>query len=756
MKYSSTNKPLYMKMSQSTWYKGTNTQTPVGILWHSTGANNPTLKRYCQPDDNASDRQYWLNLLGTNSNGNDWNHISRNAGVNAWIGKLADSTVTTLQVGPWNYAAWGCGSGNKGSCNNGWIQFEICEDALTDETYFNKVYNEAVELTAYLCKLYNINPKGTAKCGSVSNCPTILCHQDSYQLGLGSNHGDVLHWLPKFGKSMDTVRNDVAKLLNSSSSNTTSTIVEGSIVSIKSGAAYYDSDKVVPQWVLNLNWRVKSISGSRAVLGESEDGKNSINSPIDTKYLALVSGGGSSSSSSSTTTSVKTYTLVVDCATYSSAGDAKNKENSKGTYTAGTYYIYTKYPDGVDGMYNLTKNETGDTAGSWINSSENVKPSTNTSQSATTEITQLYRVRVSWSDVKTQAGAYSSLQNAKNRADELASQGYKVFDSNGKVVYTPEVKTPETPSSTPETPSVERPDTDSKTETSANTDKTTSSEPVYPTKTYICHQEVAEDIHIQACKAYNKILSNNSDFDKEICEAFFYIASIYGINPLLMISQSILETGWFKFKGSSVSPEQHNYCGLGATGGGVAGASFDSVDEGVNAQAQHLYAYGCKDALPEGVEIYDPRYNLVTRGKAETWEELAGKWACPGYDKNSYSSMQDAIDDGQTYGQKIIRISEQILSTEVTDEQVEEYLGLTAEEPKPPEVAEPEMPSEAQPDGPEIEEPSEVETPKEPGVEEPETEQPSTQEPVISEEKVNILVKLIKMIIDLIKSVFKS
>ena len=33
------------------------------------------------------------------------------------------------------------------------------------------------------------------------------------KLGLGSNHGDVLHWFPKLGKSMDTVRADVAALM---------------------------------------------------------------------------------------------------------------------------------------------------------------------------------------------------------------------------------------------------------------------------------------------------------------------------------------------------------------------------------------------------------------------------------------------------------------------------------------------------------------------------------------------------------------
>lgn len=74
------------------------------------------------------------------------------------------------------------------------------------------MYQEAVELTAYLCKLYNIDPNGTAQCGGVT-VPTILCHADSHKLGLGSNHGDVLHWFPKFGKSMATVRADVAALL---------------------------------------------------------------------------------------------------------------------------------------------------------------------------------------------------------------------------------------------------------------------------------------------------------------------------------------------------------------------------------------------------------------------------------------------------------------------------------------------------------------------------------------------------------------
>jgi peptidoglycan hydrolase-like protein with peptidoglycan-binding domain len=218
MKYSSTNKPLVCMQTQSTCYKGTDKMTIKGILWHSTGANNPTLKRYVQPSDvkppeDTYTKEKWLEVLGKNIYNNDWNHIEKQAGLNAWIGKLANGTIASIQTMPWDFGPWGCGSSTKGSCNNGWIQFEICEDGLADKTYFDKVYKEACELTAYLCKIYNIDPKGTVVYNGVK-VPTILCHQDSYKLKLGSNHSDIYPWFKKHGKTMDNVRNDVSALLN--------------------------------------------------------------------------------------------------------------------------------------------------------------------------------------------------------------------------------------------------------------------------------------------------------------------------------------------------------------------------------------------------------------------------------------------------------------------------------------------------------------------------------------------------------------
>ncbi len=64
------------------------------------------------------------------------------------------------------------------------------------------------------------------------------------------------------------------------------------------------------------------------------------------------------------------------------------------------------------------------------------------SGSTGTEDSQLYRVRKTWSDSKSQKGAYKILSNAKKCAD--ANQGYSVFDASGNLVYAPASSTSET------------------------------------------------------------------------------------------------------------------------------------------------------------------------------------------------------------------------------------------------------------------------------------------------------------------------
>lgn len=187
--------------TENACYKAGKKIAPKGIMVHSTGANNPWLKRYVGPDDG---------FLGKNVYNNHWNQpMSRNVCVHGFIGKLADGSIATYQTLPWDYRGWHAG----GDANNTHIGFEICEDGLNDSAYFNKVYAEAVELCTHLCKMYDLTEQD------------VIDHSYGYKLGIAANHADVMHWLPKHGKTMDTFRADVKKGLADTS--TTPVAVSG-------------------------------------------------------------------------------------------------------------------------------------------------------------------------------------------------------------------------------------------------------------------------------------------------------------------------------------------------------------------------------------------------------------------------------------------------------------------------------------------------------------------------------------------------
>lgn len=187
---------------------------PKGVMVHSTGANNPNVSRYVPGDAEmgCSGQPRWN---AYHAGGKDIGPhkfvkdpktgLCKTCGggqkcVHAFIGKFCDKEVGTVQTMPWNRRGWHGG----GSSNNTHIGFEICEDGLTDPVYFGKVYQEAAELTAMLCKEYGLDPLADG---------VVICHQEGYRRGIASNHGDVLHWFPKMGKTMDDFRADVAQLL---------------------------------------------------------------------------------------------------------------------------------------------------------------------------------------------------------------------------------------------------------------------------------------------------------------------------------------------------------------------------------------------------------------------------------------------------------------------------------------------------------------------------------------------------------------
>lgn len=234
-------------------YKDAWTMNPEGIIVHSTGANNPNLRRYVQPDDG---------ILGVNPNNNSWNRGGTNTCVHAFIGKDKNGKIKCYQTLPFNYSCWGIGRGTKGSYNyppttkypndRPYIQFEICEDGLTDPSYFYAVMDLAQEFCAYLISRY-----------PAIKVENVISHHEGYIRGMGSGHADCDHWLSKFGKNMNWFRSCVQEKLKETTTTPEPTpspspapapeiptlnLKEGDVIKLVDGATYYNG-KTIPSWV---------------------------------------------------------------------------------------------------------------------------------------------------------------------------------------------------------------------------------------------------------------------------------------------------------------------------------------------------------------------------------------------------------------------------------------------------------------------------------------------------------------------------
>lgn len=145
----------------------------------------------------------------------NWNRPGINKGVHAFIGDKG----LVYQTLPWNHRAWHIG----GAANNTHIGVEMTEPAGIKYTggsrfVFNSsdlpriqahvraAYRTSVELFAFLCKQYGLNP---LKDG------VIISHTEGWKRGLGSNHGDPEHlWnQTKVGFTMSGFRKDVQKAM---------------------------------------------------------------------------------------------------------------------------------------------------------------------------------------------------------------------------------------------------------------------------------------------------------------------------------------------------------------------------------------------------------------------------------------------------------------------------------------------------------------------------------------------------------------
>lgn len=254
-------------------YQAGEKMQPKGIVVHSTGVNNPYLKRYVDCP----------NLLGENRYRNHWNQASpggRMTCVHAFIGYDKNKEIKVAEILPLDICCWGVGYGSKGSYNYNpaYIQFEICEDDLTNREYYYRVFQKAQEYAAYLAEKYHIPLE------------RIVSHREASLQGYGSHHGDPDHWMKKFGQNMDDFRQGVKSLLQNTdcrAKNVKNTITDGTLVAISPNAVYY-SGKPIPGWVKRQRWYVLGEpKGKRAVIDRNESGTNAICRPIAVKYLSV-------------------------------------------------------------------------------------------------------------------------------------------------------------------------------------------------------------------------------------------------------------------------------------------------------------------------------------------------------------------------------------------------------------------------------------------------------------------------------------
>jgi N-acetylmuramoyl-L-alanine amidase len=227
--------------------------------------------------------------------------------------------------------------------------------------------------------------------------------------------------------------------------------------------------------------------------------------------------------------------------------------------------------------------------------------------------TDLYRVRKSWNDAKSQVGAYRILDNAKAECDK--HPGYSVYDEAGNAVYGVAVPTPEPP----------------KQEKPAGTPIISSARATVGQAKVWAKSKGATDIFVS------------------LADIFWRLAPAVGVDPVVAYVQSAKETGYGKF-GGVLDESFRNPCGMKKKEGGgdydkEAHQRFASWEEGIQAQLDHLALYAGAPGYPKATTP-DPRHFDFIAGTAKTVESLGSRWA-----------------PSATYGNDIVKMMNELIAT---------------------------------------------------------------------------------------------
>ena len=407
--------------------------TVKGLMLHSVGCPQPKASAFI----------------------NSWNSPSHD--TSCVHGFIDGNDGTTYQTLPWNHRGWHCGSGNKGSGNNTHIGVEMCEptcirymagsnftcsDMETAKAVAERTFKAAVELFAYLCKKYSLDPLMDG---------VIISHREGYSRGIASNHGDPEHLWTQLGMgyTMDGFRKAVKAAMGGTSYNTDGyTKIMGNAVAtteqmksylkVKSPAVAQSVLDMVPLYLSEgkaegvrgdiafaqscLETGNFTFSGSAVTLSQNNFcGMGVISNGVkgnsfDTPHLGIraqvqhLKAYASTEALKNACIDPRFKYVTRGCAEYVELLGQKENPGGKG-WAIGAGY--------GEKILTILKGILGMAGG--------VTPS------APAEMEIWYRVRKNWADASSQKGAFKVLENAKKCADE--NPGYSVFDEAGKAVY---------------------------------------------------------------------------------------------------------------------------------------------------------------------------------------------------------------------------------------------------------------------------------------------------------------------------------
>lgn len=384
---------------------------------------------------------------------NSWNSASYDrACVHAFID---GNDATVYQTLPWNHRGWHGG----GSSNNTHIGVEMCEpacikyvggssftcsDTATAKAVAKRTYEAAVELFAYLCKMYSLDPLGDG---------VIVSHREGHSRGIASNHGDPEHLWNQLGMgyTMTTFRNAVKAQLSADTKEETPAVTSNeetiwNYLYGKLGNAYGTAGLMGNLYAESALRPTNLQNTYEKKLGYS-----------DAEYTAAVDNGSYSN-------------FIKDSAGYGLAQwtywsrkqalleFAKTEGKSIGDLSLQLDFIWKELTESYSGLLTTLKTATSvrDASTAVLTIYERPADQGESVQAKRASYGQTYydkyavvvypekltvgyyRVRKSWGDKKSQLGAYRILANAKAKAD--ANAGYSVFSDDGKVVYAPSAK----------------------------------------------------------------------------------------------------------------------------------------------------------------------------------------------------------------------------------------------------------------------------------------------------------------------------